>query len=450
MQKMAIFILWSPSLSIQEIARYDSFLREVVNVVIEKYGGTLKAEHGTGRNMAPFVETEWGGDAYDIMKSLKQVIDPENLLNPGVIINEDRTAHISNLKDLPIVEEEVDRCIECGFCEHVCPSRDITTTPRRRIVIRRALKNLEKAGDSENHKILLQQYQYDGKETCAVDGLCAIACPVDINTGDLIKRLRRESHSANANRKALWIAKNFKSVEWVIRAGLKVGIGINNLLGKNTMFRLTKGVRNIVPAMPIWSNHLQAPARLAVLRSNEGLSKRKNHSGIVYFPACISRTIGTYKGRARNMMETFLNICDIAGIAVNVLDDVKGSCCSQIFSSKGFSDAYRFTSNKIVDQIWYSTRQGELPVVIDVSSCAYTLQQMRPMLDEARKVKYDSLKILDSIDFLHDMVMPVVKVKRRTNSIVLHPVCSLKKNENRKQIHTYSEAFCERGCGTQL
>ena len=162
----------------QEIIRYDLFMREVITLVIEKYNGTLKAEHGTGRNMAPFVETEWGGDAYEIMKKIKQAIDPQMLLNPGVIINEDKNVHIKNLKELPSVEEEVDKCIECGYCEHKCPSRDITATPRRRIVIRRALKKLEVKGDTANYKLLLNQYQYDVLDTCAVDGLCATACPL--------------------------------------------------------------------------------------------------------------------------------------------------------------------------------------------------------------------------------------------------------------------------------
>src|SRR5690606_38854258 len=164
-----------------EIERYDAFMREVISMVVEKYDGTLKAEHGTGRNMAPFVETEWGGAAYDIFRRIKNAVDPLRLLNPGVIINEDRNAHIKFLKGLPTVEEEVDRCIECGYCEHKCPSRDLTTTPRRRIVIRRILQNLKQQGDKKHYRLLKKQFAYDGLETCAVDGLCAVACPVDID-----------------------------------------------------------------------------------------------------------------------------------------------------------------------------------------------------------------------------------------------------------------------------
>src|SRR5690606_14828278 len=125
---------------------YDKFIREVVALVVNKYNGALKAEHGTGRNMAPFVETEWGPEIYAVMKSLKSCIDPHNLLNPGVIINDHAQAHIQSLKALPEVEEEVDKCMDCGFCEHRCPSRNITLTPRQRIVVRRELKRLEKAG----------------------------------------------------------------------------------------------------------------------------------------------------------------------------------------------------------------------------------------------------------------------------------------------------------------
>ena len=172
--------------------------------------------------MAPFVETEWGGDAYEIMKRVKRCVDPHNLLSPGVIINSDSNSHIRNLKELPSVEEEVDRCIECGYCEHKCPSRDLTTTPRRRIVIRRELKRLEHAGDWPTHKVLRSQFDYDVLETCAVDGLCATACPVDINTGDLVKRLRNENHSPLGNRIAMWVAKHFWFVERVVKVALKL------------------------------------------------------------------------------------------------------------------------------------------------------------------------------------------------------------------------------------
>jgi D-lactate dehydrogenase len=283
-----------------EITRYDLFMREVIELVVHKYDGTLKAEHGTGRNMAPFVETEWGGEAYAIMKKIKMAVDPRLLLNPGVIINEDKNAHIKNLKELPAVEEEVDKCIECGYCEHKCPSRDITATPRRRIVIRRALKKLQSAGDTANYNLLLKQSAYDVLDTCAVDGLCATACPVDINTGDLVKRLRRENHSAKATAMSLFVAKHFKLTEKVLRLALQMGVGINHLLGKNTLTNITRGIKKMFPAMPLWSAEINAAPDLDVLKSKVDISDAV--TTIIYFPSCISRMLGTYQGKEKNIL----------------------------------------------------------------------------------------------------------------------------------------------------
>jgi D-lactate dehydrogenase len=420
------FVITQSFNSEKEILRYDSFMREVIRMVIQKYNGTLKAEHGTGRNMAPFVETEWGGDAYAILRKIKHAVDPKALLNPGVIINDDREAHIKFLKGLPSIEEEVDRCIECGYCEHKCPSRDVTTTPRRRIVIRRILKNLEQIGDKEKYGLLLDQYEYDGNETCAVDGLCATACPVDIDTGELTRRLRNENHSHSANRFALLVARNFKTAESLARVGLKTGAAMNNVFGKNTMLRMTSVFRKIFPAIPLWSNQFSFPPDLfRLIRGRQFRTVDKNR--IVYFPACISRAMGTYPGKKKNIMETFISICEKSGIGVTILDDVKGSCCGQIFSSKGFKAAYGHMANKILDQLWSSSGEGMCPIVVDVSSCTFTLRKMRSVLDDENKRKFDSLIILDSVEFLHDMVVPVVKIHTRKNDIVLHPVCSLEK-----------------------
>ncbi|MFT4024455.1 MAG: FAD-linked oxidase C-terminal domain-containing protein [Flavihumibacter sp.] len=242
-----------------EVDRYDRFLREVVELVLKKYDGALKAEHGTGRNMAPFVETEWGGKAYEIMRRIKLAADPGNLLNPGVIIAPHADQHVRDLKPLPTVEKEVDICTECGFCEHRCPSRDLTLTPRRRIVVRRALAQYRKTNDKANYEKLLDEYQYDGLDTCAVDGLCGAACPVGINTGDLVKRLRREQHSATANKMALYAARHFGFLESAVRWGLAAGHWMNRLSGNRLMPALTKGMRKIIPAFPLWTNQLGRP-----------------------------------------------------------------------------------------------------------------------------------------------------------------------------------------------
>ena len=437
-----IHFLITPSFNdVSEIDRYDRFMKEMVDVVVNKHDGTIKAEHGTGRNMAPFVETEWGGELYDLMKQIKATVDPHALLNPGVIINSDKDVHIKNIKLMPTVEYEVDKCTECGYCEHKCPSRNLTTTPRRRIVIRRELKKLEQNGDKANYSTLLNQYQYDGLDTCAVDGLCATACPVDINTGDLVKRLRRENHSAFANRTALWVAKNFSLTVAMARFGLKLGNVVNKVFGKKSMVKLTGNVKNIVPAMPLWSEQIAYPPNLSVLKSNVVVCASTDK--VLYFPSCISRMMGSGEDGKKNIMETFLSISKKAGISVEVLNNNSGSCCSQIFSSKGYKDAYTFKANDIIEKLWIYSKQGELKVVIDVSSCAYSLKNLRPVLSNDNQLKYDSLIILDSVDYMHDVVMPVLSMPNKKGNIVLHPVCSLQKMHTQDKFVNLARNFAE-------
>jgi len=423
-----------------EVDRYDRFLKAVVDLVVKKYDGTLKAEHGTGRNIAPFVETEWGGEAYRIMKRLKKCIDPANLLNPGVIINDDRNAHIANLKSMPTVEEEVDRCIECGYCEHRCPSRDLTTTPRRRIIIRRELERLKLKGDKATHQLLIEQNQYDGLDTCAVDGLCAGACPVNINTGDLVKRLRRENHSPFENKLALAVARNFRAVEYFVSTGIVAGTGINRLFGKRAMLKLTGALKTFVGAMPRWSAQMQPVPRLP--RTPQPADDQvSDETHVVYFPACISRLMGEGFPRKKNIMETFVSVCKKARLTPIIPEDLRGSCCGQIFSSKGFAAAYKHTVNHIVAQLWVWSKQGKLIVVTDVSSCAYTLRNIRAALDEVNRQRYEKILIIDSVEFLHDMVLPRVSGISKKESIVLHPVCSLEKMGTQKKFIAVARAF---------
>ena len=408
-----------------EITRYDRFLKEVVSLVVDKYEGALKAEHGTGRNMAPFVETEWGGEVYQIMKALKQVIDPKNLLNPGVIINSDKNAHLTALKDLPKVEEEVDKCMECGFCEYKCPSRNITLTPRRRIVVRRELLKLKRKGETAPYKELLNQYQYDGLDTCAVDGLCATACPVDINTGSLVKRLRRENHSAFANGLALRIAKNFKPVTTVVKTGIYAATTLNKVFGQNAMLNLTKTVKKVIPAVPLWSNQIKPTANFDSYLNND-FSKAANPS-VVYYPTCISRVMGGAVANTKNIVDTFISISNKAGVGFIIPKEIQNTCCGQIFSSKGFSSAYQHTVNDTVSKFWEWSRNGALPIVIDITSCTLTLQECAYALTPENKLKFDALKIIDSVDYVIDYLLPKVNIIKKKDKIALHPVCSLQK-----------------------
>lgn len=437
------FVVTQSFNSASEVDRYDRFLREVVELVVEKYDGTLKAEHGTGRNMAPFVETEWGSEAYQIMKSLKQVIDPENLLNPGVIINESKNAHLLDLKSLPTVEQEVDKCIECGYCEHKCPSRNVTLTPRQRIVVRRELALLKSAGKHDQHSELVQQYQYDGLDTCAVDGLCATSCPVDINTGDLVKRLRRESHSSFSNKVALAVSKNFRIVVGAVNFALEVGAFMNSVFGKNTMKGITKTIKKVIPQFPLWSDQLITSGSISGKYLKKINQNTLDGPTVVYFPTCISRVMGGANDK-KNIPDTFLSVSEKSGIQVIIPEGIGALCCGQLFSSKGYNLAYADKCNETIEQLWVVTNEGMLPIILDVTSCSHTLQQCRPILNEVNKQRFDRLTILDSIDYLHDYVMPACGPVEKKGTVVVHPVCSLQKMGLEKKFVAVASHFSEK------
>ena len=423
----------------KEIARYDMFIRDIVELVVEKYNGSLKAEHGTGRNMAPFVETEWGKEAYALMKRLKSVVDPKNLLNPGVIINENKKAHIQNLKKMPSVEEEVDRCIECGFCEPNCPSKNFSSSPRRRIVVRRVLENLKSEKKTAEYQSLVNQFQFEGLDSCAVDGLCAINCPVEINTGDLVKKLRVNSHSMFENKAAFLAAKNFGVVVDILRTGVDFGNFLNKNLGKETMKRLTSFAHSINDSFPTWSNQIPETPNL-------GFENTKNISSettIVYFPSCITRMMGTYAHKEKNLINTFYSVCNKASINIKVLNDIKNACCGQIFGSKGYKEAFDYTANAIFENMWRSSEEGKYSVVIDVSSCHYTLKNMYAALNSVNRSKFHQLKVLDSVDFIHEYVLPKLPAKSLKDEIVLHPVCSLQKLKTQEKFIEVAKAYAK-------
>ncbi|MGE5374038.1 MAG: FAD-binding and (Fe-S)-binding domain-containing protein [Bacteroidota bacterium] len=408
----------------EAINRYECFMQDLVRLVVEKYDGALKAEHGTGRNVAPYVAYEWGSDAYAIMQDLKQLIDPQNLLNPGVIINPDPRAHVKDLKSLPIVEAEIDRCIECGFCELSCPSRHLTLTPRQRIVLRREIVRLETAGDDPAVlSSLMEDYQYAGIETCAVDGLCATACPVGINTGNFVKGLRAEGNSARSQKIASQVARHFGLVEDVLRNAVGLGHMAEKAVGSTTIENLSSGIGRLSGMnLPKWN--------AAVLhRSPQWTEQNPDGPQAVYFPSCISRTMGVppLDPDAPSLIDVFIEICHRAGLQIYLPEESHGSCCGMPFSSKGYTEAYRQMIHQTLAQMWRWSQSGCLPIVIDSSSCAYSLRTSGETLQGEDLELWKKLKILDSVEFTRDWLLPKLKITPLEEKVILHPNCALRK-----------------------
>ncbi len=361
--------------------RFLGFTEDMVDLVLGQ-GGSLKAEHGTGRMMAPYVRRQYGDELYEVMREIKRLCDPRGLLNPGVLISDDPDAHINHLKVAPTVEKEVDRCVECGYCEPVCPSRDITTTPRQRIVLRREMQRAEAGGDAALVAQLREEYEYDAIDTCAVDGMCQTACPVSINTGDLMKRLRADNAGKIAKKGWATAAKHWAGTTRAASVALSLTAKLPDALvtGPNKL-----GRKVIDPdALPLWSPELPAggaPRRRDAVPTNPapagsvGGQEVPAGTEAVYFTACVGTMFGPSEA-GPGVRESFTQICARAGITLHHPADLPDLCCGTPWRSKGMTEGYAVMAGRVLPALWAASRQGELPVVCDAASCTEGLRQM--------------------------------------------------------------------------
>jgi D-lactate dehydrogenase len=369
--------------------RYAVFMKELVELVVRKHDGSLKAEHGTGLNMAPFVESEWGAKATAMMWRIKELADPKGILGPNVILTRNAKLHLENLKSVPLIENVTDsvQCIECGFCEPVCPSRNVTMTPRQRIVTRR-----EMARQSPGSPMLTQlqeEYQYDGIETCAGDGTCAIPCPIGINTGALIREFRAVETTPTADNVALRLAKNWTSVEKLARVGLSATHAFSTVFGYKPLKGLTGVARAVASPDLIPSVPGPMPRAARALPSTQ-----MGDAAAVYFPACINRMFGRDPDSpaSPSLPEAFVALSERAGKPLWIPPDVIGLCCSTPWKSKGYPKGHEFMAKSIADAMLRWSDDGKLPIVVDAASCTLALSQdIASLLDAKTKAEYWSL-----------------------------------------------------------
>ena len=425
----------------KDIARFDAFMRDVVELVVDKYDGSLKAEHGTGRNIAPFVEREWGSKLTSLMWKLKRLADPENILSPGVLLTEDPQGHLKNLQTAPTIEATVDRCIQCGFCEPVCPSRNLTTTPRQRIALRREMAR--QAEDSPMLAAILADYDYDAIQTCAGDGSCEIACPVDINTGVLMKQFRRLEHGARAEAVAATIARQFGSVERIARVAVGGAGATARLLGHGTLTAMTNGARAIVSKdlVPGWLPNMPTAARARLPQT-----QRDGAAG-VYFTACVNRIFGEMPGHGHelSLQQAMVAVSARAGMPLWIPDDMEGRCCATIWHSKGYETGNAIMANRTVESLWHWSEGGRLPIVCDASSCSLGItSEVVEYLSPPNREHHARLTIFDSIAWAHDRLLPKLEVRRKVASAVVHPSCSANHLQLGKKLHALAAAMAYR------
>tara|TARA_R110001583_G_scaffold49336_2_gene154557 strand:- start:8835 stop:11696 length:2862 start_codon:yes stop_codon:yes gene_type:complete len=418
-----------------EIKRYSDFMDDLTQLVAVKHCGSLKAEHGTGRNMAPYVELEWGKAGYALMQQIKTLFDPTGLLNPGVIINDNSKAHIQNLKPMPQADDLIDRCIECGFCEPVCPSRTLTLSPRQRIVLYREIKRSEKSNDTAYTEALTKTFQYQGIDTCAATGLCADRCPVGINTGDLVKKLRSAKYQ-QFTPIARWTANHFSTTNKLLNLGLKVNQIAQKTLGANRLDKMSQGIAKLsTHKTQRWSPQVPTANAYKIKStvSNNLLSNTSSNGGniasskkVVYLASCASRSMGQQADNRdqRSLPEVTISLLAKAGFEVIVPELINELCCGQPHDSKGFSDIAKLKSEQLQDALWKASEHGKWPVLIDTSPCAKrSIEQFsQPM------------QILEPSQFVLKYLLQHLTISPLQETIMLHITCSTRRQALDKQM----------------
>ncbi|MDX6728180.1 MAG: D-lactate dehydrogenase [Baekduia sp.] len=405
-----------------DVERYEAFMKALVDLILGEYDGSLKAEHGTGISMAPYVEREWGAKATDMMWRIKALADPDGVLNPGSVLTRDAAAHRRDFKTQPAIEESVTACVECGFCEPVCPSRNTTTTPRQRIVLRRELARQPEG--SPVYEALLADFEHDAIQTCAADGTCAPACPLAIDTGALIKDLRARERTPREERVAAAVAHRYGAVERAARGGLRAGHVAARLLGDRAVAAVPQALRSRITAelVPTWPAELPPAAPAALPPTTRA------GAAAVYLPACVNRIFGNADGlpAAPTLPEALVTVSARAGLPLWIPEDVGGHCCATPWASKGYQDGHAVMAAKTAGALWRWTDGGRLPVVSDATSCTHGLLQdiAGALPDDAARERLRRIEILDSIAWAHDRLLPVLDVGRRVASVAVHPTCS--------------------------
>jgi D-lactate dehydrogenase len=403
------------------LLRYSAFMAGLAELA-DRCDGSLKAEHGAGLSTAPFVTREWGQKAADIMWRLKRLADPLGVLAPNVVLTKNESIHLQSLKSLPAIENTANstQCIECGLCEPVCPSRHVTTTPRQRIALRR-----EMARQPEGSRVLAtlqRQYEYGCVETCAGDSMCARSCPLDINTGTLMRELRHLQHGDKTEAIALSIAKRWSAVEKFARAGLGATEIASKTIGLRVLSGLTSAARTAIAAdlIPVLSRPMPRPA------PNRLPATDSSRPAAVYFPACINRIFGRDPAQQTHpsLPEAVVSVSARAGKPLWIPPDVYGLCCAAPWRSRGYQRGHAYMAAAVSDAMWRWSDCGAKPIVVDAASCTLGLvEDVARHLDEDRKVRHEQIRFLDVVDWCQEL-LPRLHVSGRLDRVALHPTCS--------------------------
>ena len=360
--------------------------------------------------MAPFVEAEWGPKAWALMKRVKAAFDPQNILNPGVIFNDDPECYVRSMKPLPLCNPDVDRCIECGFCEVNCVSCGLTLSARQRIVAQREIARLRRDGsDPARLKELEKEFVYYGRETCAGDGLCSTSCPMGINTADLIHDIREQDMSSAGRKAGRWAAEHLAGVSDGLRLALGAASAVHSVVGDKGVDSIGRALHKV--GIPLWTSALPAPFNPKHLATTPPEERK-----VVYYPSCLNRVMGPgeeEKGKPEPLADVFVRLCKKAGYQVIFPANMEGLCCGMIWESKGMPDIAAQKTAELEAALAIASEGGKIPVVCDQSPC---LHRMRDHIK--------SMPLYEPAEFILDHMAQYLEFTPVDTPVAVHVTCS--------------------------
>ena len=411
------FIINQSFKTAEDVKKYERLMDDVKTLVVDKYDGSLKAEHGTGRNMAPFVRYEWGDDAFAVMKAVKELFDPDGLLNPGVIFNDDPECHIKHFKPLPLTNPLVDRCIECGFCEVNCLTCGFALSSRQRIIIQREIARLKATGeDNERLKALVKGYKYWGNKTCAGDGLCSTSCPMHINMGELTHVIRQQEmpEGSMGYKIGNFAANHFAGLKAALRPVLTMADTAHTVLGTKAMSALTGGMHSLLN-IPLWT-----PAMPKAFHVDKHLEAKqpKEKNKVVYFPSCINQTMGLPHKSPEEMalINKMVSLLNKAGYEIVFPKNMDKLCCGTIWESKGMMDIADRKSKELEEALWAASEEGKWPVLCDQSPC---LHHMRETIKK--------MHLYEPAEFIYTFLRDRLSFTPINEPVAIHITCSMRR-----------------------
>ncbi|MCQ2388657.1 MAG: FAD-binding oxidoreductase [Kiritimatiellae bacterium] len=401
------------------VKQYADMMRAVVDLVTEKYGGSLKAEHGTGRNMAPFVRKEWGDKAYRLMCDVKALFDPEGILAPGVVFNEDPASFVEHLKPLPKVHPLVDRCIECGFCEVNCVACGFSLSSRQRIVAQREIARLNALaaqGDAAAKRraaALEKDFRRLGRDLCAGDGLCATSCPVKINAGEFVHAIREREQSVLNRRFGAFAAAHFASVAAGVKSFLYAAAIGHRVLGTGLMAAVCRGLHRFL-GVPLWTPAMPEPRAGGLPAPRKDPSARRR---VVYYPSCINQRMGKARGDAgKTLVDDVAEVLAKAGYEVVYPENLSELCCGLMWESKGMPDVADRKTAELEAALRKASEDGKWPIVCDQSPCLLRL-----------RTKIKGLALYEPAEFIASFVLDKLAIRPVDACVALHVTCSTRK-----------------------